>query len=95
MSDPQQHDALNCKEIFSLLSEYIDGELPAGACQEVEQHIQDCEPCVKFMESLKKSVALVRGHEPAILLDEVPPSLREALLQVYRQKLQAQDQKPG
>jgi anti-sigma factor RsiW len=92
MNEHHNHDALSCREIFSLLSDYIDGELPADTCQEVEEHIHDCAPCVEFMESLKTSVALVRGHEPAVAPGQIPPALREALLKVYRQKLESRGQ---
>ena len=62
-----------CKEIFALLSEYLDVELPPDACQEIEAHIQDCAPCVEFAESLRKTVALCREYKPA----EMPPPLSE------------------
>lgn len=60
-----------CKEIFALLSEYLDVELPPDACQEIEAHIAGCAPCVEFAESLGKTVALCREYQPA----EVPPPL--------------------
>jgi hypothetical protein len=30
-----------CKEVFSLLSEYLNLELPPEACQEIETHLPD------------------------------------------------------
>ena len=79
-----------CKEIFALLSQYLDVELPPDACREIEAHIQDCPPCVEFAESLKKTVALCREYQPA----EMPPpiseqakmELEEAYLKMRRSK---------
>ena len=31
-----------CQEIFSLLSEYLNLELPPDACQEIETHLAGC-----------------------------------------------------
>lgn len=33
------HDSENCKEVFALLSEYLDFELPPQARAEIEQHL--------------------------------------------------------
>jgi anti-sigma factor (TIGR02949 family) len=52
--------SLECKEIFTRLSEYLDRELPAGLCDEIEQHIAGCPPCVEFVKSLEQTVKLCR-----------------------------------
>lgn len=51
-------DGLTCQQIFALLSEYLDSELPANLCETLSAHIHGCAPCVKFVESLRKSIAL-------------------------------------
>lgn len=77
-----------CKAVFERLSEYIDGELPADACEHIAEHIADCPPCVKFVESLKKSVGVFRAYRPG----EEPPPLNEdakrELAQAYRAMLE-------
>ena len=62
-----------CEEIFSLLSDYLNLELPPEACVEVESHLAGCEPCVEFAESLRKTVDLCRQYEPT----EMPAPLSE------------------
>src|ERR1039458_799205 len=47
-----------CKEIFSLLSDYLNLELPPDACQEIETHLAGCPPCIEFAESPRKTVEL-------------------------------------
>ena len=47
------HDPERCKQIFALLSEYLDLELPPEACSEIELHMTDCAPCIEFSESSK------------------------------------------
>lgn len=77
---------IECKEIFSMLSDYLDQELPESLCEEVGSHIQGCAPCVQFVESLKKSIELCRtaprnevaGTEPRPLSEEDREQLRDA-----------------
>ncbi len=63
----------NCKDIFELLSEYLDHELTPQSCEEIEAHLSHCPPCIEFLESLKRSVGLCRDCAPA----EAPPPLTE------------------
>lgn len=71
-----------CSEIFAQLSEYLDGDLPPDVCESMEAHIVECAPCVEFVESLRKSMALSRqaamGIEQAELKAEVKARLAEA-----------------
>jgi len=52
-----QHDE-NCKKMFALPCEYLDLELPAEVCQEIDAHMAGCEPCPAFKESLRKTIDL-------------------------------------
>ena len=74
----------NCKEMFALLSEYIDAELPAASCDEIRRHLADCPPCIEFLESLKRSVGLCRDCEPAEPPAPLVPAKKEALLAAYQ-----------
>ena len=76
-----------CKEVFSLLSEYLNLELPPDACQEIETHLAGCPPCIEFAESLRKTVDLCRHYQPAELPDPIGKQAREQLLDAYRKML--------
>lgn len=54
-------DQLNCREMFERLSEYIDGELDPKLCECFDGHLQDCEPCLAFIATLRKTVELCRA----------------------------------
>ena len=79
----------DCQDVFALLSEYIDQELPAGTCEELDRHIQGCTPCVEFVESLRKSVTLGRSYAPGVEAPPVPEALRDALRAAYAKSLAA------
>lgn len=73
----------SCRAVFEMLSEYMDGELPAATCEEMEAHIAGCEPCVRFLDSLRKSVALSRCFQQEMTPPAIPDAVREALLAAY------------
>jgi anti-sigma factor RsiW len=79
-----KHNGLECKEIFELLSEYIDAELTPELCDSVKRHIEGCGPCVEFVESLRKTVELCQQYRSGA----IPPSLGE---QVRRELRRAYD----
>lgn len=78
---------IECRNVFAMLSEYLDRELPPGTCEELDRHIQDCAPCVEFVESLRKSVALGKGYDPGIEPPAAPMELRETLRKAYEKSL--------
>jgi RNA polymerase sigma-70 factor (ECF subfamily) len=80
------HDE-NCKEVFALLTGYLDLELPADTCAEVEAHLADCPPCIEFAESLRKTVELCRRYQPAELPTPLGDQARTELMAAYRKML--------
>ena len=46
------------------LSDYLDGELPAEECGDVEAHLRECAHCSDVLNELKRVVALARSIEP-------------------------------
>ena len=78
-----------CKEIFSLLSDYLNLELPPDACQEIEAHLAGCPPCIEFAESLRRTVELCRSYRPTELPEPIGKQAREQLLDAYQKMLRA------
>ncbi len=79
-----------CKEVFALLSDYLNLELPPEACAEIEGHLAGCAPCVEFAESLRKTVELCHRYRPAELPEPLGAEARDQLMQAYRKMLAAQ-----
>ncbi len=64
---------MNCKHIQSVLSAYIDGELPGDEMLAVRSHIHDCSVCSNELESCRKLKMLLSSlpHvEPDNYLEE-------------------------
>lgn len=73
MSD---HLHKNCQALLGSLSEYIDGELPADLCREIEKHLEGCNNCRVVLNTTKRTIDLVQ-----VPADEetVPDDVRERL----------------
>jgi anti-sigma factor (TIGR02949 family) len=74
----------NCKQVFSLLSDFIDGELPAELHREIEGHIAACDPCIEYLDSLKKTASMVRRFETEEKPSKLPAEVQALLLDAYR-----------
>jgi len=86
----EQHEPTDeCKEIFALLSDYLNLELPADACRQIETHLAGCPPCIEFAESLRRTVELCRGYRPSELPAPIGKQARAELLEAYRKMLRA------
>ncbi len=70
--------AMKCREMLGTLSDYIDGELEARLCEEIEAHMRDCPDCQVMVDTLRKTVVLYRSHGQA----EIPPDVRSRLYAV-------------
>lgn len=70
------HDHTQCRQLLSSLSDYVNGELEAKFCAEIERHMADCENCRIVVDTLRKTVYLykVTAEPPS-----VPSDVRERL----------------
>ena len=73
MSD---HYHENCKALLGTLSEYIDGELPAELCREIEKHLEGCDNCRVVLNTTKRTIDLVQIPPEEQI---VPVDVRERL----------------
>ena len=71
-----------CRELFSNLSEYLDGRVEPVTCEEMREHIEACPACVAFLRDLRGAIDRCRSLE--IPCDSaVAPRLRSMLTQEY------------
>jgi anti-sigma factor (TIGR02949 family) len=70
------HDKENCRYLLASLSEYVDGTLGASLCEELERHLAGCQDCRVVVDTLKKTVYLVRNSAPS---PDLPDEVRARL----------------
>lgn len=50
----------SCREILRRISGYLDGELDAPACHDIERHCETCPQCADVVQGLRATVGLCR-----------------------------------
>lgn len=71
-----------CRELFSNLSEYVDGRIEPLTCEEMRRHIEACPACGAFLRDLRGAIDRCRSLK--IQCDAaVAPRLRSILTQEY------------
>lgn len=86
---PRATRSEECREIFAMLSEYLDLELPPEACRELEGHIAGCPPCIEFAESLRKTISLCHEYQPAEMPGPISEAARDRLLEAWQRTVAA------
>lgn len=71
----------NCRQFCQYLSDYVDGELAALLCVELEQHLADCPNCRVVVDTTRKTVSLYRRYGQA----ELPAGVSERLWRAIEQ----------
>jgi hypothetical protein len=71
--------AVACREFVELVTEHLEGTLPAEVEAAVVAHLQLCDPCLVYLEQMRRTSAAL-GTLPAPTL---PPAARERLLDVF------------
>jgi RNA polymerase sigma-70 factor (ECF subfamily) len=73
-----------CKEMFAELSNYLDDELDDSLCEELEKHMDGCEPCKAFLSSLESSIQQCRMAPNEDPDPRITARLRLELLSKYQ-----------
>jgi anti-sigma factor (TIGR02949 family) len=71
-----EHTHLKCEELLGSLSAYIDGDLGAELCQELEKHLSECDNCRVVLNTTKRTIELVRSP---VEKSDLPEDVRERL----------------
>ena len=81
---PAQPHQRRCKEMFAELSNYLDDELDDSLCEELEKHMDGCEPCKAFLSSLEKSILQCRTAPNESPDPRIAARLRRELMSEYQ-----------
>ncbi len=76
-----------CKECLDLLYDYLEGGLDAKTSAALDEHFQDCPPCIAFLNTYKSTTLVCRESLGKIEIPEVVQfKLQEFLNQNLRKK---------
>ena len=77
----RRDDGLSCRELVELVSDYLEGALPADQHSRFESHVAGCEHCAAYLRQMRETLVLL-GTLPADALsreaeDELRVAFRE------------------
>jgi RNA polymerase sigma-70 factor (ECF subfamily) len=76
-----------CKKIFAELSDYLDGTLDDFSCEELEAHMNGCQPCKKFLRSVANTIKQCRQLPSDRPDPNEAAALRKQILATYSRAL--------
>jgi len=76
-----------CDDVISLLSDYMDGDLPPAKARFLEAELSICEPCTLFLATLRRT----RDAARSLRCEDLPPECHSRL----RALLDAQAARPA
>jgi anti-sigma factor RsiW len=72
--------AMTCKELVELVTEYLEGTLPADVRARMEKHLSGCDGCIHYLEQMRQTIYLTgQVHE-----ESLTPAQRDDLLRLFR-----------
>ena len=71
---------LTCTELVELVTDYLDGALPAEQRRRFEEHIVTCAGCAHHLDEFRH-IARLTGRLAA---EQIEPEARDSLLRAFR-----------
>lgn len=73
-------DDLACTEEVELITDYLEGVLPAAETQRLERHLETCPGCTEYLEQMRT----IAGSLADLERDAIPAAVRDELLAAFR-----------
>ena len=73
-------DELTCRELVELITDYLEGALPADERARMDRHISGCEGCTNYLEQMRQTVRLAGKLRE----ENLTPRQRNDLLELFR-----------
>lgn len=71
---------LTCQEFVELVTDYLDGVMPAEERARFEAHLADCPSCGSYLDQIRQTIRLL-GRLSEASLD---PDIRDEMLHRFR-----------
>jgi anti-sigma factor RsiW len=69
---------LACRELVELITDYLEGALPAAEVVAVEAHLAECDGCERYLDQMRATLRALGMVPVATLPDEAVDSLLAA-----------------
>ncbi len=69
-----------CQELVELVTEYLEGTLPADVRVQMERHLSGCDGCTHYLEQMRQTIGLTGQLRE----ESLTPHQRDDLLRLFR-----------
>ncbi len=80
----RRRSMLQCRQVVELLTDYLEGALPADVHRAVEHHLAHCDSCTAYLQQLRTTVAVLGYLDPPPLDEGVRDDLVALFRDVHR-----------
>lgn len=76
---------LRCDHVVELVTDFLDGALPADQERDLVEHLEGCDGCSAYVEQYRRAIRTL-GERPADEAGALTSEARAALLEVFRRR---------
>jgi predicted anti-sigma-YlaC factor YlaD len=73
-------EALTCRELVELITDYLEGQLTETERRSFEQHLAGCAGCRNYLDQMAQTIELVER----LTQEHLAPAARDELLEAFR-----------
>lgn len=73
-------EAVSCRELVELVTDYLEGALAPGDLRRFEEHIARCDGCTEYLHQFRQTIRAVGAITP----EGLAPEAEAELLAVFR-----------
>ena len=73
-------EALSCKQLVELVTDYLEQALPEPERARFEAHLAECAGCRTYLDQMRKTI----GAVGALTEEALPAEERQRLLELFR-----------
>jgi anti-sigma factor RsiW len=77
----------DCTEIQTLLSDYLDRDLPPDTCSAVEAHLASCDKCSAEATALRRTIAMCRDYRSEYRPGPLAPDKHQQMVALFQKVL--------
>ena len=83
MTDDPAHshaEDLACTEVVEIMTDYLEGALPAAEALRLERHLDTCPGCSEYLEQMRTLAGSLGG----LTEGSIPAAMRDGLIAAFR-----------